>query len=183
MPISEEELKKFKNLSRENEDRYINLQPIQRGGVLPLESRKVLFSYGDGYSMCDFCFSGRIDEIETPAVSEFLPLFAKFIDMDAAMPTGSSREAKKIAIQQLAKRASPGKHPVLIIDGLAHYSTYIAAESAGAATREVPHNGNPEFRLDVEGYAAEIDKAVDDSKNEVIGALLTHSDYLYGNVT
>ncbi len=103
MNISEEELKKFKNLSRENEDSYINLQPIQRGGVLPPESKKVLLSFGDGYSLCDFCFSGRLDEIETPAVTEFLRLWARFVDMDVSMPTGSSREAKKIAIQQQSR--------------------------------------------------------------------------------
>nr|MDO8110024.1 O-phospho-L-seryl-tRNA:Cys-tRNA synthase [Candidatus Sigynarchaeota archaeon] len=65
MDITKDELKKFQGLLRDNTpDQYINLQPIQRGGVLPPESRKTLLSYGDGYSMCDFCLSGRIDEIE-----------------------------------------------------------------------------------------------------------------------
>nr|MDO8112279.1 aminotransferase class V-fold PLP-dependent enzyme [Candidatus Sigynarchaeota archaeon] len=124
-----------------------------------------------------------IDEIEKPAVGEFLKLFAKWIEMDFSMPTGASREAKKIIIQQLASKVSSGVKPVLVVDGLAHYSTFVAAESAGVEVVEVPHDGHPTFKLEAEKYADVIDQVKDDSSRQVIAALLTHADYLYGNVT
>ncbi len=182
--ISKDELKKFTGLLRENSsDQYINIEPLQVGGILPPESRKTLISFADGYSMCDFCLSGRLDEIEKPAVGEFLRLFAKFVDMDAAMPTGACREAKKIIVQQLASKVPKGIKPVLVIDGLAHYSTFMAAEFGGAEVLEVPHDGHPTFKLQTEKYAEVIDKAKDNRNKQVIAALLTHADYLYGNVT
>ncbi|RLI13591.1 O-phospho-L-seryl-tRNA:Cys-tRNA synthase, partial [Candidatus Bathyarchaeota archaeon] len=42
----------------------VNLNPIQRGGILPEEARRALLEFGDGYSMCDFCLKGRIDMID-----------------------------------------------------------------------------------------------------------------------
>ena len=178
------DLKKFTGLLRENSsDQYINIEPLQVGGILPPESRKTLLSFGDGYSMCDFCLSGRLDEIEKPAVGEFLRLFARFVDMDAAMPTAACREAKKIIVQQLAAKVPKGTKPVLVIDGLAHYSTFMAAEFGGAEVLEVPHGGHPTFKVQAEKYAEIIDKAKDNRNKEVIAALLTHADYLYGNVT
>lgn len=184
MDITKDELKKFQGLLRENsQDQYINLQPIQRGGILPPESRKTLLSFGDGYSMCDFCLKGRIDTIEKPAIGEFLQLFARWIDMDVSMPTGASRLAKKIIIQQLAMKVDPAIKPILVVDALAHYSTYVAAESAGVEIVEVPHNGYPEFKIDPDKYAETIDQVLDDRNKQVIAALLTHADYLYGNVT
>jgi Sep-tRNA:Cys-tRNA synthetase len=182
--ITKDELKKFTGLLRENSsDQYINIEPLQVGGILPPESRKTLLSFGDGYSMCDFCLSGRLDEIEKPAVSDFLRLYSKFIDMDAAMPTSASREAKKIIVQQLTSKVPVGVKPVLVIDGLAHYSTFMAAEFGGAEVIEVPHDGYPTFKVQAERYAEAIDTAVDNRNKTVIAALLTHSDYLYGNVT
>ncbi|MHA1680513.1 MAG: O-phospho-L-seryl-tRNA:Cys-tRNA synthase [Promethearchaeota archaeon] len=184
MKITEGELRKFRNLERETQEGYINLQPIQRGGVMPPESKKVLLSFGDGYSMCDYCFTGRLDEIEKPGVAEFLRLFAKFVGMDVSMPTSSSREGMRLIIQQLAlraSRASPGANLALVIDGLAHYSTFLAAEAAGVEVFEVPHDGYPTFKIDVPAYGKKIDELRDANK-EVIGALLTHADYLYGNV-
>ncbi|MBD3185894.1 O-phospho-L-seryl-tRNA:Cys-tRNA synthase [Candidatus Bathyarchaeota archaeon] len=181
--MDENELSQFRNLCRENDKGYINLQPIQRGGILPPESKKVLQSYGDGYSLCDFCFTGRMDEIENPPVSKFIEFFSKFVGMDVSIPTGSSREGARLIISQLASRIPKGKEPVLVLDGLAHYSSFLAAEAAGVSVVEVPHDGNPTYLLQVDQYAAKIDEIMDSSKQEMVGALLTHSDYLYGNVT
>jgi|GEM_PF-5178913 len=46
------------NTERDN----LNLNPLQRGGVLPVEARKALMEYSDGYSVCDYC-AGRLDQI------------------------------------------------------------------------------------------------------------------------
>ncbi|MHA1371845.1 MAG: O-phospho-L-seryl-tRNA:Cys-tRNA synthase, partial [Promethearchaeota archaeon] len=183
MPILDKELDQLKITARQNQEEFINLQPIQRGGILPPESKKALLSWGDGYSLCDFCLSGRMDEIEKPSVAKFLELFAKFVDMDFSMPTGSCREAKRIIISQLAANTDQTQEPVLIIDGLAHYSTYLAAEISKVRILEVPHTGYPEYKLIVEKYEELMDQIIDDSSKFLLGALLTHVDYLYGNLT
>ncbi|MHA1792268.1 MAG: O-phospho-L-seryl-tRNA:Cys-tRNA synthase [Promethearchaeota archaeon] len=183
MNIDKKDLEAFKNMSREIADGFINLQPIQRGGILPPESKKTLLSYGDGYSICDYCFTGRMDQIEHPNVHQFLDLFAKFVDMDVSFPTASSRDAKRIIIQQLASKKDVGQIPILIVDALAHYSTYVAAENANVEIIEVPHTGYPEFRVQVEEYGRLIDQVNDDKSKFLVGALLTHCDYLYGNIS
>ena len=183
MGFKEDNIDQCNVACRDNQENYINLQPIQRGGVLPPESKKLLLSYGDGYSLCDYCFSGRLDEIEKPPVSSFLEDFAKFVGMDVAMPTGACREAKRIILQQLNSKTPDGKEPVMIIDGLAHYSSFLAAENANLTVLEVPHDGHPTFKLDVDKYSELIDETIDDSNKHVVAALLTHVDYLYGNLT
>jgi Sep-tRNA:Cys-tRNA synthetase len=104
--------------------------------------------------------------------------------MDISMPVGASREGKRLIMHQLAKNSNDNNaQPVLVLDGLAHYSSYLAAENAGIEIIEVPHNGHPTFKLKIDGYESIIDNVLDDSSKRLIGVLLTHSDYLYGNVT
>jgi len=45
------DLKKDKNITRGVSDTYVNVHPIQRGGVLTGEARKALLEFGDGYSV------------------------------------------------------------------------------------------------------------------------------------
>ena len=52
--------KKYGKIKRDNEDLYINLHPIQRGGVLTPEAQQALIEWGDGYSLCDNCLKGDI---------------------------------------------------------------------------------------------------------------------------
>jgi len=54
--IPKERLQRYSRLQREfSEERYVNLHPIQRGGVLTEEARRALLEFGDGYSTCDWC--------------------------------------------------------------------------------------------------------------------------------
>ncbi|NLB01115.1 MAG: O-phospho-L-seryl-tRNA:Cys-tRNA synthase, partial [Methanomicrobiales archaeon] len=41
--------------SRDVEEMYINIDPIQAGGRLTAEALRAAISYGDGYSVCDNC--------------------------------------------------------------------------------------------------------------------------------
>lgn len=55
---------------RTREEGFINIQPIQPGGRLTPEARKVLITYGDGYSStCDWCRKpfrlSKVDTIES----------------------------------------------------------------------------------------------------------------------
>jgi Sep-tRNA:Cys-tRNA synthetase len=178
--IPKERLEKYLNLQREfKEERYINLHPIQRGGVLTDAARKVLLEFGDGYSTCDWCppKAARLDAIEHPPIAQFMQDLAEFLGMDVARVVTRCREAKFITFATLGE---PGDY--VVVDGLAHYSTYIAAELARLKVKEVPHSGHPEFKLDLNAYADKIEEVKRETGKLPAVVLLTHVDYLYGNL-
>ncbi len=177
MTLDKKRLQKYAQISRATEDKYINLHPIQRGGVLTPEAQKVLISYGDGYSMCDYCFEGRVDRIQKPPVLDFLEDLAKFLDVDEVRVTPGSRTAMFITLKSMTK---PGE--IILLDSLAHYSTYIAAEAAKLVVKEVPHQGYPEFLLDSEDYRKKIVEIKKELGKKPALLILTHVDYNYGNV-
>ncbi|MDI6884651.1 MAG: hypothetical protein QMD00_05980, partial [Hadesarchaea archaeon] len=79
--IPKERLERYLGLKRDfKEERYINLNPIQRGGVLSPEARKALAEFGDGYSTCDWCppKAARLDAIERPPIAQFMRDLAEF---------------------------------------------------------------------------------------------------------
>ena len=178
--IPKERLERYLGLKREfKEERYINLHPIQRGGVLTSEARKALLEFGDGYSTCDWCppKQARLDAIERPPIAQFMQGLAEFLNMDVARVVTRCREAKFIAFTTLGE---PGDY--VVVDGLAHYSTYIAAELARLKIKEVPHGGHPEFKLDLDAYATKIEEVKQETGKLPAVVLLTHVDYLYGNL-
>ena len=178
--IPKERLEKYLNLQREfKEERYINLHPIQRGGVLTDAARKALLEFGDGYSTCDWCppKAARLDAIERPPIAQFMQDLAEFLGMDFARVVTRCREAKFIAFATLGE---PGDY--VVVDGLAHYSTYTAAELARLKVKEVPHSGHPEFKLDLDAYADKIEEVKRETGKLPAAVLLTHVDYLYGNL-
>ena len=178
--IPKERLEKYLNLQREfKEERYINLHPIQRGGVLTDAARKALLEFGDGYSTCDWCppKAARLDAIKRPPIAQFMQDLAEFLGMDVARVVTRCREAKFIAFATLGE---PGDY--VVVDGLAHYSTYTAAELARLKVKEVPHSGHPEFKLDLGAYADKIEEVKRETGKLPAVVLLTHVDYLYGNL-
>ncbi|MBA7501710.1 hercynylcysteine sulfoxide lyase [subsurface metagenome] len=178
--IPKERLGRYLGLKREfKEERYINLNPIQRGGVLTPEARKALLEFGDGYSTCDWCppKAARLDAIERPPIAQFMRDLAEFLNMDVARVVTRCREAKFITFTTLGE---PGDY--VIVDSLAHYSTYIAAELARLKIKEVPHSGPPEFKLDLDAYADKIEEVKRETGKLPAVVLLTHVDYIYGNL-
>jgi len=175
--LDQKRIQKYTHISRDTEDKYINLHPIQRGGVLTPAAQKVLVSFSDGYSMCDYCFEGRIDRVEKPPVREFLEDMAKFLDIDEVRVTPGSRTAMYIILKTMAK---PGD--IVLLDSLAHYSTYIAAESNKLIVKEVPHQGYPEFKINLDDYRIKIIEIEKEMGKKPALLILTHVDYNYGNV-
>ena len=173
-------MKRYLDLRREfaKED-YINLNPIQRGGILTEAARKALLEFGDGYSTCDWCppKEPRLDSIDRPPIRQFMIDLADFLGMDFARVVTRCREAKFIVFTTLGKAGD-----WVVVDSLAHYSTYIAAELAGLKVKEVPHNGYPEFKLDLDAYADKIEEVKKETGKLPAVVLLTHVDYLYGNL-
>ncbi len=177
MSLDKDKIQRYAAISRDVEDQYINIHPIQRGGVLTPEAQKVLLSYGDGYSMCDYCFEGRVDRIVNPPIHEFLEDLATFLGMDEVRVTPGSRTAMFITFKSMT---SPGD--TILLDSLAHYSTYIAAEAANLKVKEVPHLGYPTFLLDLDAYQTKIEEVKHLAGRNPALLVLTHVDYNYGNV-
>ncbi|MEM3586370.1 MAG: O-phospho-L-seryl-tRNA:Cys-tRNA synthase [Candidatus Jordarchaeaceae archaeon] len=177
--FDERVLEKYKNLTRGIEERMINLHPIQSGGRAgdyPGVVQAVL-RFVDGYSVCDFCMKGRLDLIDSPPLCDFHKDIAAFLDMDEARLFPGCRQAQYAAFHALVK---PGD--TIIIDSLAHYSTYLSAERVGANIVEVPHSGYPDFDLLLDAYSEKIEEVKKETGKWPALAFLTHVDYNYGNV-
>ncbi len=172
-------VQKYSNLTRTINEEFINVHPIQRGGILTAEAYKALIAFGDGYSICDNCLKGRIDKIENPPVIGFLKDMASFLNIDNVLLTASAREAKRTIMQVLAKKFPQRK--TVVVDSLAHYTSYLAIETNNLKVREVPNSGEPEFKIDPTDYEKVIKQISEEEGELPLLVLLTHVDYKYGN--
>jgi Sep-tRNA:Cys-tRNA synthetase len=163
-------LQKLANLQRQHKG-LINLMPLQTGGMLTDAAKEALIEFGDGYSVCDFC-QGSLCNVSNPPIREFVQeLLPQFLGCEVATITHGAREAKFMVMHSLAK---PGDS--ILVDANRHYTTVVAAERVGLNVIEVPHSGYPEFRVDVNEYAA----LIKEKAPELI--LLTYPDGNYGNL-
>lgn len=171
------DLKKYRELTRGIQDVYVNVHPIQRGGILTAEARKALLEFADGYSVCDYCFESRVDLVENPPIRDFVGDVAEFLNMDDVRFTAGCRHAKWSVMHMACE---PGD--TVVLDALAHYTSYLAAEANRLKIVEVPHSGYPEFRIDAEDYAKKFEEVERATGKPPALALLTHVDYRYGNL-
>ena len=176
MSLDEDKLKKFGFIERGPKD-AINIDPLQTGGILTEDARKALLEWGDGYSICDFC-GGVLDLIKKPPVYEFVhEALPEFIGTDEVRLTHGARESKFAVMHSMGK---PGD--TVVLDGLAHYSSHVAAQRADLEIEKVESSGHPEYNLDPEGYAQTIEKVANQSGKPPALALLTYPDGNYGNL-
>jgi Sep-tRNA:Cys-tRNA synthetase len=167
-------LERFTNLKRDIAE--INLDPLQRGGILTPAARAALIEWGDGYSICDFC-AGMLDRIKTPPVEEFVHgVLPEFLGTDEVRITHGAREGKFAAMHALCEKGD-----WVIMDGNAHYTTVLAAERAGLNIEFVPSSGEPGYAIAAEGYTQAIERAYE-KKGNVSIAVLTYPDGNYGNL-
>ncbi|MEM2907442.1 MAG: O-phospho-L-seryl-tRNA:Cys-tRNA synthase [Candidatus Odinarchaeota archaeon] len=164
------------NVRRVEED-YINLNPIQRAGVLTSAARKALISYGDGYSTCDLCLKPfRLDKISKPPIGEFYQELAEWLNMDVArvMP-GARRGFQAVALTLL----KPGD--IAVGSVLSHYTVFLAVEEAGASLAEVNVDENYVIRPEFLASKIEEIRRVK-GKDQPKLVILSHVDYLFGNM-
>lgn len=161
---------------RAKEELFINLEPLQRGGIMPAVARKAALSYIDGYSTCDFCL-GTLHLIKKPPIADFLVQAATFLGMDTTMLTHGCREAKFTVMHSIAK---PGQ--AIVVDANRHYSSYVAAERTGLKVYEAPSTGYPDFKINPDEYSNVIEKVKADTGALPALVLLTHVDWIYGNL-
>jgi len=170
MAVDKASLQKFNDLRRENFG-CINLNPIQRGGILSPQARKGLEEWADGYSVCDFC-EGCVQTIKKPPIDEFTSkTLPEFLGIDSVRITNGAREGKFAVMHALCEKGD-----TILVDGNAHYTTFVSAERAGLRVSEVPSGGKPEYKIDPEKYAEEIEK----NKPKLV--VLTYPDGTYGNL-
>lgn len=177
--FSKSYLEKYRTISRDIEENYINLNPIQAGGRIPNDPNviRIIMEHIDGYSTCDFCLTGRLNEINTPPICDFHDDIAQFCGMDAARLTPGCRQAQFAAINALTSAGDS-----IIIDSLAHYTTYLSAERANVNVFEIPNLGSPTFELDYESVNNIINDVKKKTSNYPKLVVLTHVDYNYGNI-
>lgn len=161
-------------LHRSTERDNLNLNPLQRGGVLSAAAREALFEFSDGYSVCDYC-GGRLDKVAKPGINNFLDDLAEFINADIVRTINGAREGKFAVMHGIC---NPGE--TVVVDGNAHYTTHLAVERNNLNMIEVPVTEEPEFEVTIENYRATLENAVD-SENVSL-AVLTHVDGEYGNL-
>jgi len=167
-------LAKFTNLKRDISE--INIDPLQRGGILTPEARAALVEWGDGYSVCDFC-GGMLDRIKNPPIEEFVHgVLPEFLGTDGVRITHGAREGKYAAMHALCEKGD-----FVVTDGNAHYTTVLAAERAGLKIEYVPSSGQPSYAISAQDYADAIERAYE-QKGNVSMAVLTYPDGNYGNL-
>ena len=85
---------KFKDLHREAL-KYINLNPLQRGGILSDAARKLVNEWADGYSVSDYC-GGCLDKIKKPSAGEVLNYITQIPEVSCVVVgTASIEEAEE----------------------------------------------------------------------------------------
>ena len=169
-------LRKLQQLQRQG-PQEINLNPLQRGGLLYPESRQALLEWADGYSICDFC-DGRLDQIKRPPIADFVhTLLPQFLDIDVVRITHGAREGKFAVMHALCT-----PDDTIVIDGNAHYSTYVAAERSRLHIRTVPNSGYPHFTVTPEAYTQAIQETINDTGKPPALVVLTYPDGNYGNL-
>jgi len=170
-----EDLNKYRCLKRGTAG-AINIDPLQRGGVLTPEARDAVMEWADGYSVCDFC-TGSLEAIDNPPIREFVrEALPAFLEADQVRITHGAREGIFSAMHALCERGE-----TVVADGNVHYTTLLAAELAGLKVELVPAGEKPLYRVDPGGYEEAIERAR--GRGERVGmAVLTYPDGNYGNL-
>lgn len=176
MTLDDSSLQKFGFIKRETLG-SINIDPLQTGGLLTDAAKQALIEWGDGYSVCDYC-GGVLDLVKKPPIYDFAhQALPEFLGCDEARVTNGARESKFAVMHSMGK---PGDW--IVLDGLAHYSSYVAAERAGLNIKVVPHSGSPEYSLDPEGYGTAIEEVKTETGKLPALAQITYPDGSYGNI-
>ena len=72
------------------EELYLNINPLQVGGKTYADTRKEIFSWMDGYAVCDAC-KGTLRTTDKPPIKSFLADVSEFLGTDNALLTNGAR--------------------------------------------------------------------------------------------
>lgn len=100
-----------------------------------------------------------------------------FLGIDEVRVTTGAREAKFAIMNSFRNKGD-----TVLLDGLAHYSSHLAAQRAGLLIEKVPSSASPEYTIDPEDYGHCIEKIIQKTGKPPVLALLTYPDGNYGNI-
>ncbi|HID20052.1 MAG TPA: O-phospho-L-seryl-tRNA:Cys-tRNA synthase [Methanophagales archaeon] len=159
---------------RTREEEFININPIQSGGRLTSEARKALIAYGDGYSVCDRCPNGRLDKIRKPPVAEFHAELADFVGMDEVRVVPGARRGFQAVASTLLDKGD-----IVLVSDLAHYTEFLAVETAGGIIKEVP-SGEKRI-ITGDAVADKIERVKEATGKQPKLIIIEHFDYTFAN--
>ncbi len=161
--------------TREVEEIYINIDPIQAGGRLTADAMKAIIAYGDGYSVCDACRKPfRLDYIKTPPVDVFHRNLAEFVHMDIARVVPGARRGFQAVAGTYVHKGDP-----VILSALSHYTEFLSIESRGGIPLEIPKNKDNIITADA--AAEKIEETLRIYGRAPPLLFIDHIDYQFGN--
>ena len=162
--------------TREVEELYINIDPIQAGGRLTPEALKAVIAFGDGYSVCDNCLKPfRLDYIKKPPIADFHAELAEWLNMGAVRLVPGARRGFQAVAHSLVKKGDP-----VLLTALSHYTEFVALEQAGAEIREI--NRDAKNRITSDAVAEKIEEVTREFGRSPPLIFVEHVDYQYGNI-
>lgn len=162
--------------SRDVEEMYINIDPIQAGGRLTSDAMKAAISFADGYSVCDNCRSPfRLDYIQNPPIAQFHADLAAWLNMDTARVVPGARRGFQAVASTLVEKGDP-----VILTSLAHYTEFMAVEEAGGIPLEIRKDEKNHITPDA--AAEKIEAVIREFSKTPPLLFVDHVDYQFGNV-
>ena len=136
---------------------------------------KAMISYGDGYSVCDFCLKPfRLDKIKKPALVEFHFELAKFVGMDEARTVPGARRGFQAVVSSLV-----GRGESVVLQEVGHYTEFLAVEQVGGIAHEIPFNASGITTGDAVAETIERAKKRDGKLPKLV--IFDHFDYTNAN--
>lgn len=162
--------------SRDVEEMYINIDPIQAGGRLTADAMKAAISFADGYSVCDNCRSPfRLDYIKSPPIAQFHADLAAWLNMDTARVVPGARRGFQAVASTYVEKGDP-----VIVTSLAHYTEFMAVEEAGGIPLEIRKDAKNHITPDA--AAEKIEAVIREFSKTPPLLFVDHVDYQFGNV-
>ncbi|HWQ68092.1 MAG TPA: O-phospho-L-seryl-tRNA:Cys-tRNA synthase [Methanospirillum sp.] len=161
--------------TRQIEELFINLDPIQAGGRLTVDAMKAVLAYGDGYSVCDHCEKPfRLDCIKKPPLAQFHLDLADFVNMDIARLVPGARRGFQAVAHTMVSKDDP-----VLLTAYSHYTEFLSVEQAGGVAHEVP--ANEAHIITPDAVASRIEEVTRSDGRPPSLLYVEEVDYQYGN--
>ena len=161
--------------TRQIDELYINLDPIQAGGRLTTDAMKAVLAYGDGYSVCDHCTKPfRLDHISKPPLAEFHRDLATFLNMDVARLVPGARRGFQAVASALVRPDDP-----VLLTAYSHYTEFLSVEQSRGIPFEIPADDSHIITPDA--AAARIEEVIKTTGKTPALMFVEQVDYQYGN--
>lgn len=161
--------------TRQVDELFINLDPIQAAGRLSTDAMKAVLAYGDGYSVCDNCEKPfRLDCIKKPPLAKFHEDLAQFLHMDVARLVPGARRGFQAVASSIVQKDDP-----VLLTEFSHYTEFLSVEQSGGIPYEV--RADEGHIIGPDAVAEKIEDVTRKSGKPSI-IFVEEVDYQYGNV-